>query len=80
MSLAGALAALRAAALGLLAVMVLVLVAWATAADSGASATEAVAGGLALLAAGFSVWIYHSYRPGRRREVDLPDRVFINPE
>src|SRR4051812_41294358 len=40
-SLAGVLAALRAAGLGLLAVMVLVLVAWATAADSGASATEA---------------------------------------
>ena len=47
-SVAGALAALRAASLGLLAVMVLVLVAWATAADSGASATEAVAGGLAI--------------------------------
>jgi Family of unknown function (DUF6350) len=47
-SLAGVLAALRAAALGLLAVMVLVLVAWATAADSGASATEAVGGGLAI--------------------------------
>jgi Family of unknown function (DUF6350) len=42
------LAALRAAALGLLTVMVLVLVAWATAADSGASATEAVGGGLAI--------------------------------
>jgi Family of unknown function (DUF6350) len=47
-SLAGVLAAVRAAALGLLAVMVLVLVAWATAADSGASATEAVAAGLAI--------------------------------
>jgi Family of unknown function (DUF6350) len=47
-SLAGALAALRSAALGLLAVMVLVLVAWATAANSGASATEAVTGGLAI--------------------------------
>ena len=47
-SLAGALAALRAAGLGLLTVMVLVLVAWATAADSGASASEAVAGGLAI--------------------------------
>jgi hypothetical protein len=47
-SLAGTLAALRAAALGLLTVMVLVLVAWATAADSGASATEAVGGGLAV--------------------------------
>jgi hypothetical protein len=45
---AGALAALRAAGLGLLAVMVLVLVAWATAADSGASATEAVRAGLAI--------------------------------
>ncbi|MDQ1665429.1 MAG: hypothetical protein QOH75_1460 [Actinomycetota bacterium] len=43
---AGALAAVRAAGLGLLAVMVLVLVGWATAADSGASATEAVSGGL----------------------------------
>ena len=50
MSLAGVLAALRAAALGLLTVMVLVLVAWATAADSGASATEAVA-------AGFAIWL-----------------------
>jgi len=49
-SLAGVLAALRAAALGLLTVMVLVLVAWATAADSGASATEAVA-------AGFAIWL-----------------------
>jgi hypothetical protein len=47
-SLAGGLAALRAAGLGLLAVMVLVLVAWATAADSGASATEAVGAGLAI--------------------------------
>jgi Family of unknown function (DUF6350) len=47
-SWAGVLAALRAAALGLLTVMVLVLVAWATAADSGASATEAVGGGLAI--------------------------------
>jgi hypothetical protein len=47
-SLAGALAALRAAGLGLLTVMVLVLVAWATAADSGASAPEAVASGLAI--------------------------------
>jgi hypothetical protein len=47
-SLAGALAALRAAALGLLVVMLPVLVAWATAADSGASATEAVTGGLAI--------------------------------
>jgi hypothetical protein len=47
-SLAGGLAALHAAALGLLAVMVLVLVAWATAADSSASATQAVAGGLAI--------------------------------
>jgi Family of unknown function (DUF6350) len=47
-TLAGVLAALRAAALGLLTVMVLVLVAWATAADSGASATEAVGGGLAI--------------------------------
>lgn len=47
-SVAGALAALRAAGLGLLTVMVLVLVAWATAADSGASATEAVGGGLAI--------------------------------
>jgi Family of unknown function (DUF6350) len=47
-SLAGTIAALRAAALGLLTVMVLVLVAWATAADSGASATEAVGGGLAI--------------------------------
>ncbi len=50
MSLAGVLAALRAAALGLLTVMVLVLVAWATSADSGASATEAVA-------AGFAIWL-----------------------
>jgi len=49
-SLVGVLAALRAAALGLLTVMVLVLVAWATAADSGASATEAVA-------AGFAIWL-----------------------
>ncbi|MGZ4608635.1 MAG: cell division protein PerM [Actinomycetes bacterium] len=45
-SWAGVLAALRAAGLGLLAVMVLVLVAWASAADSGASAPEAVAAGL----------------------------------
>lgn len=43
---AGVLAALRSAGLGLLTVMVLVLVAWASAADSGASATQAVAGGL----------------------------------
>jgi len=43
---AGLLAALRSAGLSLLAVMVLVLVAWASAADSGASATQAVGGGL----------------------------------
>lgn len=47
-SWAGVLAALRAAGLGLLTVMVLVLVAWATAADSAASAPEAVRGGLAI--------------------------------
>lgn len=41
-SLSGLLAAAHAAALGLLAVTVPVLVGWATAADSGASATEAV--------------------------------------
>lgn len=45
-SWAGVQAALRTAVLSLLAVMVLVLVAWATAADSGSSATEAVNGGL----------------------------------
>jgi hypothetical protein len=39
----GVVAALRSAALGVLAVMVLVLVAWATTADSGADATDAVA-------------------------------------
>jgi hypothetical protein len=54
-SLAGVLAAVRAAALGLLAVMVLVLVAWATAANSGASATEAVTGGLAIWLVGHLV-------------------------
>ncbi|MDQ1629239.1 MAG: hypothetical protein QOI54_2983 [Actinomycetota bacterium] len=46
------LAALRSAGLGLLAVMVLVLVAWASAADSGASATQAVGAGLAIWLAG----------------------------
>jgi hypothetical protein len=45
-SVAGLQAALKAASLGLLTVMVVVLVGWATAADSGASATEAVAGAL----------------------------------
>ena len=39
----GVLAALRSVALGVLAVMVVVLVGWATAADSGADATDAVA-------------------------------------
>ena len=39
----GMVAALRSAALGVLAVMVLVLVAWASTADSGADATDAVA-------------------------------------
>jgi len=39
----GVVAALRSAALGVLAVMVLVLVAWASTADSGADATDAVA-------------------------------------
>lgn len=43
---AGVLAALQAAGLGVLAVMVLVLVGWATAADGGASASTAVAGAL----------------------------------
>jgi hypothetical protein len=45
-TVAGALAALQAAGLGVLAVMVLVLVGWATAADTGASATTAVRGAL----------------------------------
>lgn len=42
----GVVAALQAAGLGALAVMVVVLVGWATAADSGASATAAVTGAL----------------------------------
>ena len=42
----GVVAAVQAAGLGALAVMVLVLVGWATAADSGASATAAVTGAL----------------------------------
>jgi hypothetical protein len=42
----GVVAALQAAGLGALAVMVLVLVGWATAADSGATATAAVTGAL----------------------------------
>jgi hypothetical protein len=46
LTLSGVVAALQAAGLGALAVMVLVLVGWATAADSGASATAAVTGAL----------------------------------
>lgn len=46
LTVAGVLAALQSAGLGVLAVMVLVLVGWATAADSDASATAAVAGAL----------------------------------
>ncbi len=45
-TVAGSLAALQAAGLGVLAVMVLVLVGWATTADTGASATTAVRGAL----------------------------------
>jgi hypothetical protein len=45
-TVAGIVAALQAAGLGVLAVMVLVLVGWATASDSGASASTAVTGGL----------------------------------
>ena len=45
-TVAGAVAACRAAGLGLLGVMVLVLVGWATAADSQASATSAVSAGM----------------------------------
>jgi hypothetical protein len=40
----------------------------------------AVASGLALLATGLAVWVYHSYRPGRTREVDLPAQIFIKSE
>ena len=43
LTVAGAVAALRSAGLGVLAVMVVVLVAWASAADSGADAADAVA-------------------------------------
>ena len=46
LTLSGVVAALQAAGLGALAVMVLVLVGWATAADSAASATTAVTGAL----------------------------------
>ena len=46
LTLSGVVAALQAAGLGALAVMVLVLVGWATAADSSASATAAVTGAL----------------------------------
>ncbi len=43
LTVAGIVAAVRSAGLGILAVMVVVLVAWASAADSGADATDAVA-------------------------------------
>lgn len=46
LTVAGMLAALQSGGLGILAVMVLVLVGWATAADSGASATAAVVAAL----------------------------------
>ena len=57
----GVVAAVRSAGLGVLAVMVLVLVGWATAADSGADAADAVVTAL-------QVWLVGAARaPGRAR-------------
>ncbi|HEX7189456.1 MAG TPA: DUF6350 family protein [Actinomycetes bacterium] len=64
LTVAGVLAAGQAAGLGALAVMVIVLVGWATAADSGASASTAVAGGL-------QVWLV-----GHHTRVLLPGGSF----
>jgi hypothetical protein len=38
----------------------------------------AVVAGLAVLATGLAVWVYYQYRPGRIREIDLPQTVFPN--
>lgn len=40
----------------------------------------AVASGLALLAMGLAMWVYYQYRPGRNRDEDLPERIFIKSE
>lgn len=63
-TVAGVLAALQAAGLGVLAVMVLVLVGWATTADTGASATTAVTAAL-------QVWLV-----GHHAQVTVPGGDF----
>jgi len=34
---------------------------------------------LALLATALAVWVYYQYRPGRARDLELPERLKIAP-